>query len=303
MARKSRKSNSMGGIFEALDMMLAGSHSVVGPDFILSRNEHLYDPYHADTGHIPPNELVNYDQEFVDKLTSIKATNEIAIPLDLLSLSKKYSSMRELIGQYQQNIYESLRIDDEDDFQAAKELKNFDPYIEKIVLRNDAETSVYVDYLSLYRIQNGKRKISILNSAKKNFVNESSQKIVEHYEKARFSLLKINKNYEQGAIKVTDLITQKEYLMFDKALNRSKKEGNYFICSTLNLDEFIMSSGGGVNIDGTSPGGKTILTLFKKHWDKIQKSKNIFDDDIVECVREIYSFCLRSGCMTHQTIN
>ena len=142
MARKSRKNNNMGGIFGALDMMLAGNNSVVGRDFILTRNEQLYDPYHADTGHIPPNELVNYEQEFINELMSIKATNEIAIPIDLLSLSKKYSSMRELIGQYQHNMYESLRIDEKDDFQAAKELKNFDPYIEKIVTRNDAEMSV-----------------------------------------------------------------------------------------------------------------------------------------------------------------
>lgn len=88
MARRKKSSGvgNMGGIFEALDLMLTGRHdSVVGRDFILARNSsgHLYDrpsaagpmydPYSPETGYIPRSELVNYDQEFVNKILDTKS--------------------------------------------------------------------------------------------------------------------------------------------------------------------------------------------------------------------------------------
>ena len=63
-----------------------------------------------------------------------------------------------------------------------------------------------------------------------------------------------------------------------------------------------MTSGGGIPIDATSNAGKSALTLLKKHLDKLQTSKNAFNNNIAQCVREIYGFCLRGGAVKYMTV-
>ena len=58
--------------------------------------------------------------------------------------------------------------------------------------------------------------------------------------------------------------------MVDKALNASGKEGYFFICSLLDMGDYVMTNGGEIPIDQTSPGGKSTLTLTEKHLENLK---------------------------------
>ena len=51
-----------------------------------------------------------------------------------------------------------------------------------------------------------------------------------------------------------------------------------------------MTSGGGIPIDATSNAGKSALTLLKKHLDKLQTSKNAFNNNIAQCSEKFMDF-------------
>ncbi len=95
---------------------------------------------------------------------------------------------------------------------------------------------------------------------------------------------------------------RKPYLLIDKALNASKHEGLFFCCSAMNMGDYIMTTGGGIPIDGRSPGGKAILTLIVNQLDDLKKTV-VFTPKIALCVRKVYGFCLRNGTMSYITAN
>ena len=63
-----------------------------------------------------------------------------------------------------------------------------------------------------------------------------------------------------------------------------------------------MTTGGGIPIDGHSPGGKAILTLVFDQLDFLKNSEDL-TPEIARCVRKIYGFCLRSGALSSMTAN
>ena len=90
--------------------------------------------------------------------------------------------------------------------------------------------------------------------------------------------------------------------MVDKALNASGKEGYFFICSLLDMGDYVMTSGGGIPIDPTSPGGKPTLTLTEKHLENLSKAKAL-NNSVMDAVREVYGFCLRGGALINMTVS
>ena len=68
------------------------------------------------------------------------------------------------------------------------------------------------------------------------------------------------------------------------------------------MDNYSMTSGGGIPIDPTSPAGKSTLTLSKKHLDNLRNAKSL-NNNVMKCVREIYGFCLRGGALSNMTVS
>lgn len=297
--RKSRRHNNRndftGDVLSALDMMLSGYDKVIGPDFILTNN----DPLNADYGYLNPEDLRRYDQKYVDTLISLKPKTKVIIPDNLEALLKEYTKQRELLSELH-NKTELLIIDN--DVAAAKELKNYDDYGKAVVIRNDAEFNVFCDYILLYRKVGNKRTLVNWLKNTKEVINLKNKAVINSFENARFSILRIDKNLQHGAIKVINIATKEEMLLIDNALNRSKMEGSFFICSLLNMGKYVMTSGGGVPIDASSPGGKSILTLSKGYLNDIKNANNL-SDNLIECIRKIYGTAIRGRALANMTVN
>lgn len=296
MLKNSKKrNNNLDNLGDALDAMLAGKNIVVGSDFIMTH----HDPYNADIGHLDPKDLRTYDQKFVNSLVNFKSQNKIDTPEDLKNLYQEYREHRLQLGDHQVALQKNVF---KYDIEASKELGNFDTYISKVVIRNEAEMNIFYDYIALYRALNGKRAIIQWHLDHPKYINKKNQTVVAAYEKSKFTILRLDKNLEHGSIKVTNIITKSECILMDKALNESKKEGCFFLCSILDMGSYIMTSGGGIPIDANSSAGKSALTLFKQYFTKLQESESVFNNDIIECVRIVYGFCLRGGAVQYMTI-
>lgn len=292
--RKRKKVNELENLGFALDLMLSGHSMVAGSDFIMTQR----DPYNAEIGHLDPIALRTYDQKFITTLTNSKS-KEIEIPSKLSECLKAYREHRMLLGEYQDNICKYVL---KYDVEASKELGNFDEYISKVVIRNDAEMNVLYDYIALYRTLNEKRAILEWQIKYPKLINNKNNKVVSAYGKAKFAILRLDKNLEHGGILTSNIITKQRHVLMDQALNRSRKEGCFFICSILEMGNYIMTSGGGIPIDATSSAGKSALTLIKKHLAKLRKEKSEFSEAIASCVREVYGFCLRGGALKYMTV-
>lgn len=294
MAQKPRKRSNKktdNSIFNAIDLMLAGHNTVIGWDFIMSRRDN------SEIGHLDPSALRTYDQDFVSALINFQPLKKIRNPSKLDIMSQDYTKQRDLIGDYHVKLFEKAM---DFDIQSAKELGNFDRG--KVIIRNDPEMSVFFDYISLYRKINGVRAAIHWHSENTHFITEENSNVVKAYEDAKFSLLRLDKNLDSVAIKATNIITGTECILMDRALNRSKKEGHFFICSTMSMNNYLMTTGGGIPLNVGSAAGKSALSLFQKHLSKIRASDLKCDESIVECVREIYGFCLRGAAIAHMTI-
>jgi hypothetical protein len=297
MTRKSRKrrnrNTSFGAFGHALDLMLAGHDTVIGSDFIMTRN----DPYNAEIGHLNPEDLRNYDQKFINTLVKLNPRQKLKRP-DLKKLFLKYRKQRDSLNEFQQKFAEMAM---EDDIAAAKELGNYDTYIDKIVIRNDAEFNIFYDYIALYRKLNKKRAVVQwrLNAPEK--ITKKNNDVIVAHEKAKFAVLRLDENLKHGAILVTNIITKSKHFLIDKALNNSNLEGCFFICSILDMGEYIMTSGGGIPVRIYTDAGKSALTLLKKHLAKLRTSKRVLNNNIIGCAQEIYGFCLRAGLLKHMT--
>jgi hypothetical protein len=190
----------------------------------------------------------------------------------------------------------------EDTVDISKELGNFDSLEETAVIQNDSEMNVFYDYATLYRGTKNKRFITDWFERNSNVITSSNKKVAQIYADARFSLLRIDHNLSHGAIQVVDVITQNSYLLIDKALNASKHEGLFFCCSIMDMGDYIMTTGGGIPIDGRSPGGKAILTLIINQLNDL-KSPAVYTPEVARCVKRVYGFCLRNSALSGMTPN
>lgn len=259
----------------------------IGPDFLLR------EPSNADIGYLDPEVLRTFDQEYIDSLISMNPANKLVMPANLKSISEAYVKQRALLSDYHGKC-ESLISDY--DIVAAKELQNYDMYDNKVVIRNNAEANVFYDYIALYREIEEKRSIVYLRSKNAIHITAQNKMVVDALETAKFAILRLDENLKYAAIRATNIITKQELLLIDIALNKSKLSCGFFICSLLDMGEYFMTSGGGIPIDATSPGGKSILTLSKKHLDNLREDVCL-NSNIMECVREIYGICLRGGAL------
>lgn len=154
----------------------------------------------------------------------------------------------------------------------------------------------------MYRKINGKRVVVQWRINNPKAIHQKNQALITAYEAAKFSVLRLDQCIADGAMRVTNLVTQKESILMDKALYDSQKEGCFFICSLLDRGQYVMSSGGGIIIKPTLSREKSALSLLNKHWDKLKTSKRSLNDGIAECAREVYGFCLRSGILEYMTV-
>jgi len=293
--RRKRSNNFLAEAGAALDLMLAGHERVIGRDFIVERNK----PLNPDFGHLDPKDLHAFDQDYINSLIAIEPTSKIFVPTNLKYISEEYTKQRALLSAYHHE-NDLIR---EYDIIAAKELQNFDPYINKVVIRNEAEMNAFYDYIILYRKIKGKRAIIHWGSNNLGVKDVQNKKVVDALEKAKFTLLRLDENLPHGAIKAVNIITQQETLLIDKALNASQLAGNFFVCSLLDMGEYCMTSGGGIPLNPNFPAPKSALTLFKNYLNNLKKSRTPINKNIMDCAREIYGFCLRGGALINMEVN
>ncbi|WP_440682914.1 hypothetical protein [Cysteiniphilum halobium] len=295
---KRNKRNDLFEFSSALDLMLAGHDQVIGSDFIMCKRDTL----NVDIGHLNPADLNTYDQAYIDRLIHCQAKECLTIPTDveLQRLSNEYTKQREILSAYHDEVVD-IMIDY--DTEAAKELGNFDPYIDKVVIRNQAEMNFFYDYITLYRTIKNKRVIIDWRETHPDAVNQNNRQVVTALEQARFAILRLDENLAHGGIRVTDMITQKESLLIDKALNRSRKEGMFFICSLLTMGKYVMTSGGGVPVDPKAAAGKSALSLSQPYLAQLRNAQSAIDENVLQCVRKVYGLCLRGGALSHITIH
>ncbi len=215
-------------------------------------------------------------------------------------LNQEYRTQRENISNYHHEVEHFLFPNY--DITGAKELGNFDDYIEKVIIRNNAELNVFYDYLALYRKIENKRAICYWGQNNKEAKTKDNATVVNALEQARFSVLRIDENLDHGALRVTDVISKKEHLLIDNALNSSQKEGWFFVCSLLQLDNYTMTSGGGIPLCPKSAASKSALTLLQKHLVKLRGAKRPLNKAVNAAVCELYGFCLRGGALENMTI-
>jgi len=212
--RTNRGKDNIDVIGHALDLMLAGHDSVIGPDFVLTKRGMGIDS--AEIGYLDPDSLNTYDSDFINSLMKTQAEAKISIPDNLESLSNDYSKQRELLSEFH---HEGEVLLTTYDREAANELGNVDHYNDnKIVIRNNAEMCVFYDYIALYRIIERKRTIAYWRMNNPSVTNKDNKAVVNAHEKARFSVLRIDQNLEHGVIKVTNLITKNEHLLIGPTL-------------------------------------------------------------------------------------
>lgn len=297
-SRKKKTGNDfqLDHVLAGLDLMLAGHNSVVGQGFLLEKRV----PFPTYVGHYNPDDLQKFDQAFVDLLINTESREKIIIPDDLNSLCQIYREQRDQLSAYYEKATSSLL--DQHDITAAKELGNFDVHNNKILIENNAEMNIFFDYITLYQKFSHQRNIVSWRQDNPAAITKDNKAVVSALEKAKFSLLRLDEILLHGAMRVTNLFTQKEGLLIDRALNASTKKGFFFICSALDLGDYIMTSGGGIPIDPTSPRGKSTLTLFKPYFEALQTIHRPFTHRVSSCARKIYGFCLKNDALVNMTI-
>ena len=246
------------------------------------------------------NTFENLNELAIKKFYQIKPRVIVSVPKSLSETYQDYVMHRLALNDYHNKGHDDgfrFGID------IAKDLGNIDPMNGKIVLQNDSETNIFWDYLNLYCYKKGKRYAIDWLEKNQKVLNNTNKKVVTAYCVSHFSVLRLDKNLSYGAIQTVDIISKKSHILVDKALNESKKEGCFFICSIIDMGNYIMTTGGGIIVDSYSQGGKAILTIVAKHLDSFKGSKLPLTDEIAKGVREIYSFCLRNGTLTHMTAN
>lgn len=237
------------------------------------------------------------DEAAVEKFYQFQPNGVVNIHSNLADTYQDYKTQRLLLNDYHSAIEKDVFLSRAIMQAAAKELGNFEPSDGKPVLQNESEANLFYNYIVLYRSVDGIRLICDLLEKHPKALNKNNKAVVLAFVNAKFAVLRLDKNLTDGAIQVVDVISEKPYLLVDKAINASKKEGCFFVCSLLDMGHYVMTSGGGVCIDGTSSCGKVVLTMVAKHREEFRAGNQ--DDG----VKEIYGYCLCNGALKGSTAN
>ena len=289
-----------------IDQILKKDEGELALDYLLGN---IYDPIKETSTDITPfgpgsfhdfDIFNNPNKQAIKKFYQLKPKPCVNSPISLADSYQDYVRQRTALSDFHEGVYKAGI---KEIVKIAQELGNFDPIEEKAVIQNDAEMNVFYDYFSLYRQKKGKRFVCDWLEKNPKALNSTNEKVVKAYCNGRFAVLRLDKNLAFGAIQVVDVIFQKPFVLIDKALNASNMEGCFFCCSILDMGDYIMTSGGGIPLDGHSVGGKAVLTLIAGHLDQFRKSTAHFTLEIANAVRKIYGFCLRNETLTHMTTN
>ena len=249
----------------------------------------------------PPNyphfkHVYDCNEAAIEKFYKFQPNAVLQIPSNLADIQKNYKTQRLLLNDYfnaiAQDVFLSKAMK-----AAAEELGNFEPSDGKPVLQNESEMNLFYDYIILYRSEKGRRYICDLLEKHPEALNKDNEVVVFAFVHAKFAVLRLDKNLTDGAIQVVDIVSEKPYLLVDRALNVSKREGSFFVCSLLDMENYVMTSGGGVCIDGTSRCGKVVLTMVAKHREEFRTGNP--DDG----VKEIFGYCLCNGALEGSIAN
>jgi len=240
------------------------------------------------------------DHHQIQKLYQVKSTESCVVPTSFEILYQDYVHQRSLLDHCYDGCFRECLENMET---IAKELGNYEPILEKAVIQNDSEMNIFLDYASLYRSRNGNRFALDWLNAHQQQITPENEKVVRGYAHAQFAVLRLDKSYPSYAIQCTDILSQKSYLLIDRGLHTSNKIGCFFICSFIDMDDYIMTTGGGIPVDGKSIGRKAILTIVVRSLENFRKAPSPFTKKICQSVCRIYGFCLRNGTLTHMTIN
>lgn len=289
-----------------LERMLEKDDGELAMDYFLGK---LYDPLKDHSNDITPfgpgsdhdlDIFSNPNKLAIKKFYQTKPKGLEKIPSSLAEAYQDYVIHRSALSDFHEGVYkEGIK----EIVKISQELGNFDPVEEKAVIQNDSEMNVFYDYFSLYRQKKGKRFVCDWLEKNPKALKATNEKVVKAYCNARFAVLRLDKNLAFGAIQVVDVISQSSFVLIDKALNASQKEGCFFCCSILEMGDYIMTSGGGIPLDGHSQGGKAVLTLVANHLDQFQKATVPFTPEIAKGVQKIYGFCLRNEALSYMTTN
>lgn len=224
----------------------------------------------------------------------------INIPELQESVYNKYVLYRSSLDDYYEQINQKAVRPME--WESAKELGNIDPINQRPVIENNAECNLFHEYLLLYREKNCKRYICDWLDQHSNILNKKNQKIALAHSNARFAVLRLEQLLPYNIIRVVDIISKKAYLLIDKGINNTQKEGFFLICSIMKIGNYIMTANGGIPINGCSRKSKAILSIVAKHLENFRKAKTPLTREVTEGVREIYSFCLRNDMLDYITV-
>lgn len=284
-----------------IDRILEKEDGELALDFLMGN---LYPPHESLSNHYHDFEnFVNPDEPAIKKFYSMKPQEALVLPRSLAKLYQEYTQQRRLLNDYNLEVMKVINDEPSLVMEVAKELGNIDPEDGKAVIQNYAEMNIFYDYLALYRQKRGKRYVCDWLHQHLSVLNDNNKHVVMAHSSARFAVLRLDRKMSYGAIQVVDIIAKKSYLLIDKALHSSIKEGCFFCCSILDMGTYIMTSGGGIPVDGRSNGGKAILTLVAKHLPPFRRAKSPIAPGITEGVKNIYGFCLRQGTLTYITTN
>lgn len=132
---------------------------------------------------------------------------------------------------------------------------------------------------------------------------ESLEAVVQQFLEARVAVLRIDKKIARGVMQVTEMVTDRSVVFIDKAVSETVAAGMFFICSIITMNDYSMTTGGGIPIDANSIGGRAILSLFLKHRAALKMFSLPIRSRYQEAVRSIYGFCLRNGALAHHATN
>ena len=213
-------------------------------------------------------------------------------------LLKDYKENREIINHF--DIFNLPKKDiDSIAVESAKKLHIF--YNSKIIVRNEAESNVHVDYCAFYHLHKGKTPIKNYVHKNKSKFKGKEAKLLNVLLNSRFTILRIEKMFNDGAIKVYDLDQNKDHLMIDVGINHTIDPGDYIVCTALDLKDYVMTSGAAIPFKSGYPGGEKVLKIFKQYTK--EKRIHLSFKTIVKYVAKIYSHCLTTGALTNHTVN